>query len=80
MRISSERFNKLTPRGHWISGMRRGIEREALRVTPEGQLAQTPHPMLRTTATHGAITTDYSESLLEFITPLWKPPSRPSAF
>ena len=82
MRISSERFNKLAPRaGHWISGMRRGIEREALRVTPEGQLAQTPHPnALGPTATHGAITTDYSESLLEFITPLCETPEQAVSF
>ena len=61
--------------------MRRGIEREALRVTPEGQLAQTPHPnALGPTATHGAITTDYSESLLEFITPLCETPEQAVSF
>ena len=48
----------------------RGIERETLRVTPEGQLATTPHPAaLGSALTHPQITTDYSESLLEFITP-----------
>lgn len=48
----------------------RGIEKESLRVTPEGQLAQTPHPQgLGSALTHPQITTDYSESLLEFITP-----------
>ena len=67
MKISSEQLNKLTPRDdHWLSGMRRGIEREALRVTPEGKLAQSPHPSaLGPAAKHGAITTDYSESLME---------------
>lgn len=49
----------------------RGIEKEALRVTPEGKLAQTPHPpALGSALTHSSITTDYSEALLEFITPV----------
>jgi glutamate--cysteine ligase len=48
----------------------RGIERETLRVTPEGQLAATPHARaLGSALTHPEITTDYSESLLELITP-----------
>jgi glutamate--cysteine ligase len=49
----------------------RGIEKESLRVTPEGKLAQTPHPAgLGSALTHSSITTDYSEALLEFITPV----------
>ena len=48
----------------------RGIERETLRVSPSGMLAQTAHPAaLGSALTHPYITTDYSESLLEFITP-----------
>jgi len=47
-----------------------GIERECLRVDSQGQLALTPHPIaLGSALTHPQITTDYSESLLEFITP-----------
>ena len=47
-----------------------GIERECLRVDGNGQLALTPHPQtLGSALTHAQITTDYSESLLEFITP-----------
>ncbi|MEJ2043988.1 MAG: glutamate--cysteine ligase [Reinekea sp.] len=47
----------------------RGIERETLRVTPDGQISQKPHPKgLGSALTHSAITTDYSEALLEFIT------------
>lgn len=47
----------------------RGIERETLRVDGGGHLAQTPHPKgLGSALTHPSITTDYSESLLEFIT------------
>lgn len=48
----------------------RGIERESLRVTNRGHLARTPHPQaLGAALTHKQITTDYSESLLEFVTP-----------
>ena len=47
----------------------RGLEKESLRVTPDGHLAQTPHPAaLGSALCHPWITTDYSESLLEFIT------------
>lgn len=46
-----------------------GIERECLRIDRDGQLALTPHPQaLGSALTHAQITTDYSESLLEFIT------------
>ncbi|MBP8173592.1 MAG: glutamate--cysteine ligase, partial [Aeromonadaceae bacterium] len=27
-----------------VRGLRRGIEREGLRITPEGRLSQKPHP------------------------------------
>ncbi|MEO4012968.1 glutamate--cysteine ligase [Pseudomonas rossensis] len=53
-----------------------GIERECLRVTDEGRLAQTPHPEeLGSALTNEQITTDYSESLLEFITPALPDPA-----
>ncbi|MFJ2540101.1 glutamate--cysteine ligase [Pseudomonas sp. NPDC087614] len=53
-----------------------GIERECLRVTSEGRLAQTPHPeALGSALTNEKITTDYSESLLEFITPALPDPA-----
>ncbi len=48
----------------------RGLEKESLRVTPAGMLAQTPHPScLGSALCNPYITTDYSEALLEFITP-----------
>lgn len=47
-----------------------GIEKESLRVTTDGGLALTPHQAaLGSALTHPEITTDYSEALLEFITP-----------
>ena len=53
-----------------LTHIRRGIEKEALRVTPKGRLSQEPHlHTLGSALTHPHITTDYSESLLEFITP-----------
>ena len=53
-----------------LNGIRRGIEKESLRIQPNGHLAQTPHPSgLGSALTHPSITTDYSEALLEFITP-----------
>ena len=53
-----------------LSGGLRGLERESLRVTPDGRLAQTPHPLsLGSPLTHPHITTDYSEALTELVTP-----------
>lgn len=53
-----------------LNGILRGIEREALRVNANGQLSQKPHPQaLGSALTHPLITTDFSEALLEFITP-----------
>ncbi|HEY6452984.1 MAG TPA: glutamate--cysteine ligase [Steroidobacteraceae bacterium] len=49
---------------------RRGLERESLRVTPDGRIAQTPHPpALGSALTNPHITTDYSEALTELVTP-----------
>jgi glutamate--cysteine ligase len=54
-----------------LTAINRGIEKESLRITAEGRLAQTPHPSgLGSALTHSSITTDYSEALLEFITPV----------
>lgn len=55
-----------------LRDIRRGIEKEGLRVQrATAMLAQTPHPTaLGSALTHDAITTDYSEALLEFITPV----------
>ncbi|MEM7083266.1 MAG: glutamate--cysteine ligase [Pseudomonadota bacterium] len=50
---------------------KRGVEKESLRVDAlSGALSQTPHPTaLGAALTHPFITTDYAESLLEFVTP-----------
>ena len=47
-----------------------GIEKESLRVDSNGHISQRNHPsILGSALTHPFITTDYSESLLELITP-----------
>ena len=49
-----------------------GIEKEGVRVTPAAAVSQTGHPLaLGSPLTHPYITTDYSEALLEFITPVY---------
>ncbi len=53
-----------------MGGGLKGLEKESLRVSPAGGIAQTPHPAaLGSALTHPYITTDYSEALTEFITP-----------
>ncbi|EPO1785858.1 glutamate--cysteine ligase [Cronobacter turicensis] len=61
----------LTEHPEALKGIRRGLERETLRVTPDGELATTGHPeSLGSALTHKWITTDFAEALLEFITPV----------
>ena len=53
-----------------LCGGLKGIEKESLRISKDGYIAQTPHPRaLGSALTHPTITTDYSESLIELITP-----------
>jgi len=53
-----------------LQGGLRGVEKECLRVTPEGYIAASDHPVaLGAALTNRFITTDYSEALIEFITP-----------
>jgi len=56
-----------------LSGILHGIEKEGLRVDAEGTISQTGHPLaLGSALSHSHITTDYSEALLEFITPVFE--------
>ena len=53
-----------------LPGGRKGVEKESLRVIPEGAIAQTPHPLaLGSALTNEHITTDFSEALIELVTP-----------
>lgn len=54
-----------------IKGIKRGIERESLRIKNDGVISPQGHPKgVGSALTNGQITTDFSESLLEFITPV----------
>ena len=62
-----QRLQALPP--ETLRELRRGIEKESLRVRPDGKLATTPHSVRMGSAlTHPHITTDFSESQLELIT------------
>ena len=53
-----------------LAAGRKGLERETLRTRTDGALAQTDHPEgLGSALTNAFITTDFSEALLEFVTP-----------
>jgi glutamate--cysteine ligase len=53
-----------------LHGGLRGVEKEALRISPDGFLSTREHPVaLGSALTNRYITTDFSEALLEFVTP-----------
>lgn len=65
------RLNSLGESPELLTHIGRGIEKESLRIDHNGHLSQAPHPdALGSALTHSSITTDYSEALLEFITPV----------
>src|SRR5688500_4259594 len=56
-----------------IQGGRKSVERASLRVTPAGRIAQTPPPRTPGSALpHENITTDYSEALIELVSPTFR--------
>ncbi len=53
-----------------LYGGLKGVEKESLRVDSDGGLSRLPHPAgLGSALTNRYITTDFSEALLEFVTP-----------
>jgi glutamate--cysteine ligase len=69
----AQQLSWLSPQAAVLKDMRRGLEKESLRMTPTGHLAQSIHPEgLGAALTHPYITTDYSEALIELITPATK--------
>jgi glutamate--cysteine ligase len=71
-RVFERRLSALVNSGQpqILQGGRKGVEKESLRVRPDGTLATTPHPSpLGSALTNAHITTDYSESLIELVTP-----------
>jgi glutamate--cysteine ligase len=72
--LVKQRIDRLAQSGvaDILSGGRKGVEKESLRVRPDGSLASTPHPpSLGSAMTNAFITTDFSEALLEFVTPAY---------
>ncbi len=64
-----DRLSELGQTGALARGLK-GLEKESLRVTGTGNLARTEHPKaLGSALTHRLITTDYSEALVELVTP-----------
>ena len=71
-RVFERRLSALINSGepHVLQGGRKGVEKESLRVTPKGDLARTAHPKaLGSALTNEHITTDFSEALIELVTP-----------
>ncbi len=70
--ILHQRLQSITPPdvAKLLKNSMTGIEKESLRVSDDGQISQRMHPEgLGAPLTHPWITTDFSESLMEFITP-----------
>ncbi|MCW9015147.1 MAG: glutamate--cysteine ligase [Gammaproteobacteria bacterium] len=71
-KLAERRLRRLLDSGQQriLEGRQIGVEKESLRVSPAGSISQTAHPRsLGSALTNPYITTDYSEALLEFITP-----------
>ena len=65
-----QKIQLLKPHAKLLAGNLMGVEKEGLRVSRKGGLSQAPHPSsLGCALTHPNITTDFSESLLELVTP-----------
>ena len=71
-KVCEERLRTLIDQGpqNILSGGRKGVEKESLRVSEDGRLSGRPHPVeLGSALTNKYVTTDFSEALLEFVTP-----------
>ncbi len=72
--LVKKRIERLASQGpaDILAGGLKGIEKESLRVLPDGSLADSPHPVgLGSAMSNQFITTDFSEALLEFVTPAY---------
>ncbi|OHX64235.1 bifunctional glutamate--cysteine ligase GshA/glutathione synthetase GshB [Flammeovirga pacifica] len=67
---SFKELYQTNPSNRWFDG-EFGFEKENVRINQSGKMATTPHPQkLGNKLTHPYITTDFSESQLEMITPV----------
>lgn len=81
--VLNEQLSELKSNGteQYLKGAMHGIEKEGLRVDTSGSLSLTPHPsQLGSPLTNSNITTDFSESLLELITPAIPEPEKAIKF
>ncbi len=68
MTVTTEITRQLSPQ--LLRGAKLGLEKEGLRVTRDGRISQLRHPLaLGSALCHPRITTDFSEALLELVTP-----------
>ncbi|MGI9248710.1 MAG: glutamate--cysteine ligase [Woeseiaceae bacterium] len=73
-----QRFDKrlaaiAAARSDALQGGLKGVEKESLRISPDGLLSRKAHPAtLGSALTNRYITTDFSEALLEFVTPAFE--------
>ena len=66
------KLDAIVSAGLSLGGGKKGIEKEALRLDPGGYLSRKPHPVgLGSALTNRFITTDFSEALLEFVSPVY---------
>lgn len=68
----SQRLDAFAPHAaSCLRPIRRGIEKESLRIQSSGRLSAAAHyPALGSALTHKSITMDFAEQLLEFVTPV----------
>ncbi len=70
--LAFKNLEKISKSGqaHTLGERQIGVEKECLRVNQSGGISQRVHPrVLGSALTHPSITTDYSEALLEIVTP-----------
>ncbi len=68
-----KRLHAVAAANNLLYGGLKGIEKESLRVTSDGELSMLSHPIgLGSALTNRYITTDFSEALLEFVTPAFE--------
>ncbi|MGR8947958.1 MAG: glutamate--cysteine ligase [Gammaproteobacteria bacterium] len=81
--VAKNRIKKLVVAGDetLLQGGLKGIERESLRVGPDGSVSLAKHPRAwGSPLTHPYITTDYSEALTELVTPAFADTNEVSKF
>ena len=77
--VLKQQLEQLVSNGTYplLKGTLHGIEKESLRVDYSGELSKKAHPEgLGSALTNNNITTDFSEALLELVTPIFESPQQ----